>query len=43
MQYDSEGEGKGNGRAGAVMGRLVRQVTRPFDEDKDYKDDTNKN
>jgi len=33
---DSDSNGKGNGGAGNVMGRLVEQVTCPFDEDNNY-------
>ena len=43
VQYDSDGDVKGDGGAGTVMGRLVGQVTYPFDEEKDYKDNTDKN
>ena len=43
VQSDSDGDGKDNGGAGAVMRRTVWQVTCPFDEDNDYKDITDKN
>ena len=36
VQYVSDNDGKGNGGAGAVMGRLVGQATCSFDEDNNY-------
>ena len=36
MRYLSDSDGKGDGGAGAVMGRLVGQATCPFDEDNNY-------